>query len=240
MLGRAQIFLSLGLLEVPKSTELELRWRCGMSPGGDGWQLRCLACRTTTGASPNPPKSAGGEPPMSEHISTAYVVIKAVAEQQGGRKALSKPYLCSQRHGAHGAEDGWGWLWGTGWGRQKGEAQQGWRLEGEHAQAEVMEKEDFLPDVPKELWVCCKAEGQEKWRRVMLPGCMGDKRGFMPSVSPSSSLLSLAALFKFVVLTSFTQTSTLIILWAPLASASGKKHGAVPALRGTWAGVVHF
>lgn len=55
---------------------------------------------------PNPPKSAGGEPPMSEHISTAYVVIKAVAEQQGGRKALSKPYLCSQRHGAHGAEDG--------------------------------------------------------------------------------------------------------------------------------------
>lgn len=106
MLGRAQISLSLGLLEVPKSTELELRWRCGMSPGGDGGQLRCLACRTTTGASPNTPKSAGGEPPTSEHISTAYVVIKAVAEQQGGRKALSKPYLCSQRHGAHGAEDG--------------------------------------------------------------------------------------------------------------------------------------
>lgn len=47
-------------------------------------------------------------------------------------------------------------------------------------------------------------------------------------------------LFKFVVLIGFNKTSTSSIVGAPSGSSSGKEHGAVPALRDSWARVAHF
>lgn len=126
MLGRAQISIS-GFAGGAQKRGLELRWRCGVSRGGDGWQLRRLAHRAAAWARPHIPRSTGGEIPRWVYVSTVYFVTQAVAEQQGGRRAASKPYLCPPTRGARGAEDGWGWLQGTGWGRQKGEVQQWWR-----------------------------------------------------------------------------------------------------------------
>lgn len=97
MLGRAQISIS-GFAGGAQKHGLELRWRCGVSGGRDGWQLRRLARRAAAWARPHIPRSTGGELPRWVYVSTVYFVTQAVAEQQGGRRAASKPYLCPPRH----------------------------------------------------------------------------------------------------------------------------------------------
>lgn len=56
---------------------------------------------------------------------------------------LKGPYLCLNPRDTWSSQDRRRWLQGTSWGRQKAEAQQGWRLEGEHVQAEVVEGKLF-------------------------------------------------------------------------------------------------
>lgn len=107
-----------------------------------------------------PQKGVLGEPnPLCKAGGFRSILLQRLwlSSRQGGN-----PSCLPVSPGAHGVGDGGGCLQGTGWGRQKGETQQGWRLEGKHTQAEVMERKIFLLEVPEELGVCCKAGDHEK------------------------------------------------------------------------------
>lgn len=79
-----------------------------------------------------------------------------------GSAVLQKLWLSSgegsrtcapQTGGAHGTEDGQGLLWCRDW-KENVCRQKPW--------------EDFFLEALEELWVCCKAGGHEKWRRVVV------------------------------------------------------------------------
>lgn len=77
-------------------------------------------------------------------------------------------------------------------------------------QAEVMKRKIFFQSPLRSCEFVARQEAMKR-RRVVLPGCVGDKGEFTSHVSCTSSILSLAAettLFKFVVLTGFNKTGT--------------------------------
>lgn len=184
MLGRAQISVS-GFAGGAQKHGLELCWRCGMSRGGDGWQLRRLACRAAAWARPHIPRSTGGEIHRWVYVSTVYFVTQAVAEQQGGRRAASKPYLCPPRHVELVGQK----MVGGGCRAQAGAGRKGTSSsDGEHRLAEGMEGKIFFRRPLRRCEFVARQEAMKSGEESRCQVVWGE---FMPSVSPSSSMLSL-------------------------------------------------